>query len=101
MSATRVEPEKKRKYGTSLPETPATVILNQPSAYEVLVPEVNAGEERLASEPESVVTCSLAERVPECLEEVETDAVPVPDTWGMRPHQPPASKPVASTTVPG
>ena len=101
MSATRVEPEKKRKYGTSLPETPATVILNQPSAYEVLVPEENEGEERFASEPESVVTCSLAACVPVWGREVDIVAVPVPDTLGTRPQKPPASKLVASTTVPG
>jgi hypothetical protein len=95
-----VEPEKKRKYGTSLPETPATVILNQPSAYEVLV-EANAGEERFASEPESVVTCSLAECVPVLARELEIVAVPVPDTWGLSLQNPPFSKLVATTAVPG
>src|SRR6478736_573682 len=100
MSATRVEPEKKRKYGTSLPETPATVILNQPSAYEVLVPEEKAGEERFASEPESVVTCSLAAFVPVWGRELDIVAVPVPATWGTRVQNPPFSKLVATTAVP-
>ncbi|GIU57625.1 hypothetical protein NicSoilC12_33740 [Arthrobacter sp. NicSoilC12] len=47
-----------------------------------MVPEENEGEERFASEPESVVTCSLAACVPVWGREVDIVAVPVPDTLG-------------------
>src|SRR5690242_19308366 len=97
MSAIRVPFEKNRRYGTSLPVTPAVVMLKRPSALARLADVEPSERDRRAIEPASEVTCSFAEQLPEKCCDMLTVAVPVVAVEGTNGVNEPDSKPVAAT----